>query len=83
MIGGFVFSLIVFAVGAILNFAVTVSPYQHGFNVRTVGVILMIIGGIGAVVTLIVLLSDNRWHRHRSIVEDDRGNTVRREDTYL
>jgi hypothetical protein len=83
MIGGFVFSLIVFAVGAILNFAVTVSPYQHGFNIRTVGVILMIIGGVGAVVTLIVLLTNNRWHRHRSVVEDDRGNAVRREDTYL
>ena len=46
MIGGLVASLIVFAVGAILDFAVTASQYQHGFNIRTVGVILMIVGAI-------------------------------------
>src|SRR5579872_137486 len=46
---GLVASLIVFAGGAILDFAITVSPNQHGFNLNTVGVILMIVGVVGAV----------------------------------
>lgn len=83
MIGGFVVSLLVFAVGAILDFAVTVTTYQHGFNIRTVGVILMIVGGIGAVISLCVLaFSGSGWRRHRTVVDDGRGNVVRREDTY-
>ncbi len=86
MIGGFVASLIVFAVGAILDFAVTVSPYQHGFNIRTVGLILMIVGAIGGIFCLIGMLVSGAggggWRRRRTIVEDDRGNVVRREDTY-
>ncbi len=52
MVGGIVVSLMVFAAGAILDFAVTVSPYQHGFNIRTVGVILMIAGAAGAVLSV-------------------------------
>jgi hypothetical protein len=84
MIGGFVVSLVVFAVGAILDFAVTVSTYQHGFNIRTVGLILMIVGAIGAVVSLIALaFSDTGWRRRRTVVQDDRGNVTRREDTYI
>lgn len=84
MIGGFVVSLVVFAVGAILDFAVTVSTYQHGFNIRTVGLILMIVGAVGAVVSLIALAFGNAgWRRHRTVVEDGRGNVTRREDTYI
>lgn len=86
MIGGFVASLIVFAVGAILDFAVTVSPYQHGFNIQTVGVILMIVGaiaGIFCLVGMIVTGNAGGWRRRRTVVEDDRGNVVRREDTYI
>jgi hypothetical protein len=30
--GGLVTSIIVFGVGAILDFAITISPDQHGFN---------------------------------------------------
>ena len=52
MASGLVASLIVIAVGAILDFAVTVSPNQHGFNVNTVGVILLIIGIIGAIASI-------------------------------
>lgn len=84
MIGGFIASLIVFAVGAILDFAVVVSPYQHGFNIRTVGVILMIIGAVGGVFCLVGLaVAGSGWRRRRTVVEDDRGNVVRREDTYI
>jgi hypothetical protein len=84
MIGGFVASLIVFAVGAILDFAVTVSPYQHGFNIRTVGLILMVVGAIGGIFCLIgMAVGGGGWRRRRTVMEDDRGNVVRREDTYV
>jgi hypothetical protein len=84
MVGGFVASLIVFAIGAILDFAVTVSPYQHGFDIRTVGLILMIVGAVGALVSLIGLaVGKSGWRRHRTVVEDSRGNVVQRKDTYI
>jgi len=84
MIGGFVASLVVFAVGAILDFAVTVSPYQHGFDIRTVGLILMIVGAIAGIICLAALaVGGGGWRRHRSVVDDGRGNVVRREDTYI
>jgi hypothetical protein len=84
MFGGFVTSLIVFAIGAICDFAVTVSPYQHGFNIRTVGVILMIIGGVAGVVCLVgMLATGSSWRRRRTVVQDDQGRVVRREDSYI
>jgi hypothetical protein len=82
MIGGLVVSMVVFAAGAILDFAVTVSPYQHGFNIRTVGLILMIVGAVGAFLSLIAFAFAGT-RRHRMVVDDGRGNVVRREDTYL
>ena len=81
MAGGLVASIIAFAVGAVLDFAVTVSPNQHGFNVHTIGIILMIVGAVGAVLSIIGLLSTN-FRRHRTVIDDGRGNVVRRDDTY-
>jgi hypothetical protein len=78
--GGLVVSIIVFAVGAILDWAVTVSPYQHGFNVNKVGVILMIVGVVGAVLSIIVMAFGNT-RRSRTIVDDGSGNVVRRVDS--
>jgi hypothetical protein len=78
--GGLVVSIIAFAVGAILDWAVTVSPYQHGFNVNKVGVILMIVGVVGAVVSLIVMLAGNT-RRQRTVIDDGQGNVVRRVDS--
>jgi hypothetical protein len=78
--GGLVASIIVFAVGAILDFAVTASPDQHGFNVNKVGVILMIVGVVGAVLSLIAMLMANT-RRRRTIVDDGQGNVVRRVDS--
>ncbi|HLX86833.1 MAG TPA: hypothetical protein VKR22_00025 [Acidimicrobiales bacterium] len=80
-------SVLLLAVGAILDFAVTVSPYQHGFNINNVGVILMIVGGLGLVLSLIFWGAGQGrgWYgprRHRSIVDDSQGNVVRREDVY-
>jgi hypothetical protein len=79
--GGLATSIVVFAVGAVLRFAVTVSTAQHGFNIQTVGVILMIVGAVGAVLSLIAMMTTGMG-RHRTVVDDGRGNVVRREDTY-
>jgi hypothetical protein len=43
-------SLVIFAVGAIMRFAISVTA--RGFNIHTVGVILMIVGGIGFLLSL-------------------------------
>src|SRR5436305_390916 len=53
-------SLFLIAVGAILRFAVTATT--SGFNIQTVGVILMIVGGIGLLVSLfwMSVLADRR-----------------------
>lgn len=47
---GIVVSLLMIAAGAIMRFAVTVKG--HGFNVHTTGDILMIVGIIGAVISI-------------------------------
>lgn len=52
-------SLVLIAVGAILRFAVTVNN-PHGFNYHTAGVILMIVGAIGLVVSLIWMATRQR-----------------------
>jgi sulfite exporter TauE/SafE len=44
-------SLFLIALGAILRFAVHVST--KGFNLHTVGIILMVVGLIGAVISLL------------------------------
>jgi len=47
---GVVASLIIFAAGAVMRFAVTVT--SPDFNVRTVGAILMIVGAVGFALSL-------------------------------
>ena len=49
------FSLFLIAVGAILRFAVTATV--AGIDIQTVGVILMVVGAIGFVITLVLLLN--------------------------
>jgi hypothetical protein len=51
-------SLFLIAVGAILNFAVTATV--AGIDIQTVGVILMIAGGVGLVLGLIFMAGANR-----------------------
>lgn len=55
-IGG---SLFLIAVGAILRFAIT-PHYSHGVNWATIGVILMIVGAVGALLTLAFLTTRRR-----------------------
>jgi hypothetical protein len=47
---GIVTSMFLIAVGAVMRFAVTVQG--HGFNVHTTGVVLMIVGVIGALLSI-------------------------------
>ncbi len=77
--GGLVISIIVFAVGAILDWAVT-EPYQHGFDVNKVGWILMVVGVVGGVLSILVMIVGNT-RRRRTVVDDGRGPVVRRVDT--
>lgn len=63
-------SLLLIAVGAVLRFAVSVST--SGFNVHTVGVILMIVGVVGLLLSMLwMTVWADRWHRRDPYV--DRG----------
>ena len=72
------FSLFLIAVGAILTFAIT--AWVDGVDLRAVGVILMVVGGIGLVLGL-VRGSATRVERQvspdgRSVIEDHRSTGV-------
>ena len=83
MAAGLVASVIAFAVGATLICATT-NGDQHGFNLHTVGVILMIVGAVGALVSIIGFMAGGGGiRRHRTVVDDGHGNVVRRDDTYI
>ena len=47
---GIVTSMFLIAAGAIMRFAVTAQG--HGFNVHTTGVVLMIVGAVGALLSI-------------------------------
>ena len=66
-------SLFLIAVGAILYFAVNATV--SGISIATVGIILMVIGVIGLLISLFFLAS---WRRRGTVV-DDRPVTTRRE----
>jgi hypothetical protein len=83
MAGGLVASIVTFAVGAVPDFAVTVDPDQPGFNIHTIGVILMVVGGAGAVLSLIGFFAGNGPRRHRTTINGGNGNVVRRDETYI
>lgn len=55
-IGG---ALILVALGAILTFAINVND-SHGFNINTIGVILMIVGAIWAIAEIAVATTRRR-----------------------
>lgn len=57
-------SLILIAVGAVLAFAVATTT--SAVAIPTVGVILMIVGGIGLLMTLLFLMSFSPFARERS-----------------
>ena len=63
---GVVISLLIGAVGAMLRYAVTVTT-QHGFNIHTAGIILMIVGGVGLLLSLLFWASFSPFGRRGSI----------------
>jgi hypothetical protein len=62
-------SLVLIALGAILKFAVT-KPVS-GVNLQTVGVILMVVGAIGLVITLVLMTT----RRRTDIIHRQSGTT--------
>ncbi|HEY1690324.1 MAG TPA: hypothetical protein VGF95_15830 [Solirubrobacteraceae bacterium] len=63
-------SILLLAVGAILRFAVSVTT--TGFSIHTVGVILMIAGAVGLVLSLLWLAvwSDRRRERPEAVIRE-------------
>lgn len=69
-------SLFLIALGAVLRFAVSVST--HGFNIHTIGVILMIAGVVGLVISLLwMTVWANRRDRAVPVAERDLPPTRR------
>lgn len=71
---GIAFSILIAAVGAILRFATTVPADQHGFNIQTGGLILMIAGAVGLVLSVVF------WSRFSPLGRHDQS-TSRREES--
>ena len=66
-------SLVLLALGAILAFAVNVTT--EGFDLNTIGVILMIVGALGLVLSMIFWSSWGGFNNNRgstTVVERDR-----------
>ena len=70
--GGIGGSLFLVALGAILYFAVSVEA--EGFDINTIGLILMIVGVVGLILTLLMTASVEKTERQNggvTIVERD------------
>ncbi|HET9260042.1 MAG TPA: DUF6458 family protein [Acidimicrobiia bacterium] len=70
--GGIGGSLFLIALGAILYWAVSVEA--EGFSINTIGLILMIVGAVGLILTLLMTASAERTERESNgvtIVERD------------
>ncbi|HZT66583.1 MAG TPA: hypothetical protein VFA11_12425 [Acidimicrobiales bacterium] len=50
------------AIGAILSFAINVKN-THGFNLNTIGIILMVVGGVGFLLSLVFWSTWGGFHR--------------------
>lgn len=76
-------SIVLLAVGAILRFAVTVTT--SGFNIHTIGVILMIAGAVGLVLSMIFWSSwggfggGRGYRRQRTVTRDSAGGYIEEE----
>jgi hypothetical protein len=74
--------LLLIAVGAILRFAVSVST--SGFNLHTIGIILMIVGAVGILISLFFWSSwggfgRTGYTRERRVNRDSDGSYVEQE----
>ena len=64
---GIVVSLLMIAAGAIMRFAVTVEG--NGFNVGTAGMVLMIVGAVGAVLSVVYWASWGGFRRRTTVTQ--------------
>jgi predicted membrane channel-forming protein YqfA (hemolysin III family) len=62
-------SIFLLVVGAVLTFAVDVST--SGFNLNTIGVILMVAGAIGLVLSLLFWSSFSPYRRGATVMGED------------
>jgi len=67
-------SLLLIAAGAILTWAV--SAETSGIDLTTVGVILMIVGAVGLLLSLVFWSSWDGFGTHRKAVESGPGGTT-------
>jgi hypothetical protein len=65
---GFGGSLFLIALGAILAFGVTVDA--EGFNLNTIGMILMGVGGLGVILTLVAMNTPEKREHSERVVKD-------------
>lgn len=77
-------SIVLIAVGAILRFAVTVT--STGFNIHTIGVILMVVGVVGLLISMFFWNSwggfgggGGGYRRQRRVAGDGAGGYVEEE----
>jgi predicted membrane channel-forming protein YqfA (hemolysin III family) len=66
---GIGFSIFLLVVGAILTFALEVEA--SGFNLNTVGIILMVGGLLGLVASMLFWSSFSPWSRRRTVAGGD------------
>ena len=64
-------SILLIAIGAVLAFAVHVAG--HGFDINTIGVILMAVGGVGLLAALIIGGMGSSGLRRRTVVDEAPG----------
>lgn len=74
---GIATSIVLFAIGAIMKFATNV--HSSSFNIQTIGVILMVVGGIGFLLSLAFWSSWGGFggvSRTRRVYEETPSGTV-------
>jgi hypothetical protein len=61
-------SIIIFAIGAILTFGITATA--NGIDLDAIGVILMVVGIVGGLVSAAFLSSWSPWPYRRTVIRD-------------
>jgi len=86
---GVALSIVMIAVGAILRFAVSVTT--TGFNLHTIGLILIILGAVSLLISIVFWSSwggfgggaGGGYRRQRRVTQDGAGGFVEEEQTNI